>query len=359
MSEGSKKNTIVVDAMGGDEGPAEVLEGVKLAFEELDQIEKLIVVGDQAILGPLIAASPLINDSRLELHHASQVVDMDDKPIPALKSKKDASMFVGMDLIKEGRASVLMSAGNTGALMAGGTIKFRPLEGIDRPAIGSVWPSLRGRFILIDAGANPASTPENLVHNAILGAHYAKVALGVENPRVGLLTIGTEEGKGTEITNITHQYLKQCKPFLNYQGLIEGFQVFDDIVEVIVCDGFVGNIVLKTCESMFKTLKQCVKEELTQTWLGRAGALLALPAFTRLKIRLSPEQFGGAPLLGLKSMILKAHGSSNRYAFMNAIRIGLQVSQHNMNDDIVADAKQANAIIEQTKKAAAEGNSGS
>lgn len=352
------KNTIVVDAMGGDEGPIEVFEGVKLAFKASPHIEKLILVGDEAILSPLIKGSPLAKDSRFELHHASQVVDMDDKPIPALKTKKDASMFVGMELIKEGKASVLLSAGNTGALMAGGTIKFRPLEGIDRPAIGSVWPSLRGRFILIDAGANPVSTPENLVHNAILGAHYAKVALGVKNPRIGLLTIGTEEGKGTEITNITHQYLKQCKPFLNYQGLIEGFQVFDDIVEVIVCDGFVGNIVLKTCESMFKTLKMCLKEELTQTWLGRAGALLALPAFSRLKTRLSPEQYGGAPLLGLKSTILKAHGSSNRFAFMNAIRIGLQISQHNMNDDIIIDVQQANAMIEQVKKAAAEGNPG-
>ncbi len=340
------RNTIVVDAMGSDSGPAEIFEGVKLAFQNLPTLERLILVGDEQILRPIVKRSFLAEDKRLEILHTSEVVLMEDKPVQALKGKKEASMFKAIDLVKEGVAKFMLSAGNTGALMAGGTIKLRPLEGIGRPAIGSVWPSQKGNFILLDAGANPESTPESLVHNAILGAHYAKHVLGVENPRIGLLTIGTEEGKGTESINTAHTYLKNCSSFINYQGRIEGFNVFENCVEVIVCDGFVGNIVLKTCESLFKMLKSCLAEELTQNLITRVGGLLALPAFSSLKERLNPDQFGGAPLLGLKGHILKSHGKSSRYAFMNAIRIGLMISEKNMNDDIALDAAKANQIIQ-------------
>lgn len=342
---GREKASIAVDAMGGDLGPPEVVEAVKLALKKVPGLGDVILVGDEATLQAELQRVGLTKDPRVSIHHASEVISMDDKPLQGIKRKKDSSMVRAIELVKEGRAKVLLSCGNTGALMAGGTIKLRTLPGVDRPALATVIPNKKQHFILIDAGANPEARPEHLVHNAILGSIYCRIALGVESPRVGLLTIGTEEGKGNELTHLTHDLLKRTSSLLNYSGPIEGFHVFDNQVDVVVCDGFVGNILLKTCESLFHTLKDYLKEELTRTPIRKLGALLAMGAFKEMKAQLNPDSYGGAPLLGLKGNILKAHGSSNRIAIMNALRIGSEMVVHHMNDHIIEDVSRANELI--------------
>lgn len=341
-----KETAIAVDAMGGDLGPSEVVEAVKLAHHEIPDLGKLILVGDEAVLEPELKRLSLSTNPAIEIHHASEVIGMDEKPLQSIKRKRDSSIVRAIELVKQGEAAALISCGNTGALMAGGTIRLRTLAGVDRPALASVIPNQKKHFILIDAGANPESRPENLVHNAILGSIYSKIALGVESPRVGLLTIGTEEGKGNELTHQTHELLKRIDGIIDYSGPIEGFQVFDNWVDVVVCDGFVGNILLKTCESLFHTLKDYLTEELTRTPIRKLGALLAMGAFKEMKQQLNPDSYGGAPLLGLKGNILKAHGSSNRIAIMNAIRIGNEMIAHNMNEHILDEIAKANPLIE-------------
>jgi phosphate acyltransferase len=342
-------SSIAVDAMGGDLGPAEVVAAVQLALQKVPRLKNVILVGDEAQLKPEVDRLGLGKNRAVTIHHASEVISMDDKPLQAIKRKKDSSMVRAIELVKEGRAKVLLSCGNTGSLMAGGTIKLRTLEGVDRPALASVIPNQKGHFILIDAGANPEARPEHLVHNAILGSIYCRIALGIDFPRVGLLTIGTEEGKGNELTHQTHDLLKRTKSLINYCGPIEGFHVFDNQVDVVVCDGFVGNILLKTCESLFHTLKDYLKFELTRTPIRKLGALLAMGAFKEMKAQLNPDSYGGAPLLGLRGNILKAHGSSNRIAIMNAIRIGTEMVAHHMNDHIIEDVAKVNQLIESSK----------
>lgn len=340
----TKEATIAVDAMGGDLGPQEVVAAVRLALEKLPHLKHLLLIGDESILNPLLKAEGISGDSRVRIHHAREVIGMEEKPRTALK-KKDASMNQGFDLLKSGEASVLLSTGNTACLMAGGMLRLRSMPGLERAAIATVWPSPNRNFILIDAGANPDPKPEHLVHNALLGSHYARVVLGKEHPTVGLLTIGTEEGKGKKLITDTHEMLKKLGNMIAYKGPIEGFNVFESDIDVIVCDGFVGNILLKTSESLFHVMGDFLKEELEKSWIRKLGAFLAMPAFKAVKKRLNPEQFGGAPLLGLQGNVIKAHGGSNRIALMNAIRIGLDIMKHDMNDQIQHDVASANAII--------------
>ena len=331
--------------MGGDLGPAEVVEAVKLVLTSGESMEPLFLVGDQAILTPLLEKAGLSGHPKLSIVHASEVVTMEDKPLQAIKRKKDSSMVRAIELVKNGEARVAVSSGNTGALMAGGTLRLRTMAGVDRPALAAVIPRDNGNFILIDAGANPQARPEHLVHNAILGANYARVILGIENPRVGLLTIGTEEGKGNDLTAETHDQLKKITSVINYVGPIEGFQVFRDHVDVVVCDGFVGNTLLKTWESLAKFITGMLKQELKKSPLRMAGAVLAKGAFDALKSRMNPDRYGGAPLLGLRGNILKAHGSSNRHAWASAIRAAEKIIQNDLYQHIEHDVARANELV--------------
>jgi glycerol-3-phosphate acyltransferase PlsX len=330
--------------MGGDLGPAEVVEAVNLALSD-EAIDPITLVGDRAVLEPLLVAAGLGGHPKVSLVHASEVITMDDKPLQALKRKKDSSMVKAIDLVKTGDAKVTISCGNTGALMAGSTLRLRMMEGVDRPALAAVIPRENGSFILIDAGANPDAKPEHLVHNAILGANYAKVILGVASPRVGLITIGTEEGKGNSLTTETHELLKKLGHVINYVGPIEGFQVFRDTVEVVVCDGFVGNNLLKTWESLAKFITGLLKQELKANPLRMAGAVLAKGAFDALKSRMNPDRYGGAPLLGVRGNVLKAHGSSNRHALASAIRAAAKIIRHDLYQHTAQDVARANAIL--------------
>mgnify|MGYP002632481756 CR=1 FL=1 len=339
---------IAVDAMGGDLGPAEVVEALKLALAQDHGLNPVTLVGDEEILRPLLDKARLNDPDHVTVFHASEVITMDDKPLQALKRKKDSSMIRAIELVKEGQASIVVSCGNTGALMAAGTIRLRTMDGIARPALAAVVPRENGYFILIDAGANPDAKPEHLLHNAILGSHYCSVMLGVKSPRVGLMTIGTEEGKGNALIAETHDLLKQAQGIINYSGPIEGFQVFSEHVDVVVCDGFVGNIMLKSWESLVSFFSQMLKEELQTNPLRMAGALLSKGAFTALKERVNPERYGGAPLLGLRGNILKAHGSSNRYAIRSAIRAANEIIKADLNHRIETDVQRINALLAQS-----------
>jgi glycerol-3-phosphate acyltransferase PlsX len=328
---------LAVDAMGGDHGPGEVVAGVALALKSKKTEARVLLVGDQATLEKLLAEQGLKGDPRVEVVHATEVIGMDEKPMAALKQKKDSSMSRALDLVKAGRAQGVLSLGNTGALLAGGALKLRPMQGIERPALASVIPSRNHRFILIDAGANPDAAAIHLMHNAVLGANYARAALGIKQPRVGLLTIGTEEGKGSEKVIHAHELLKAANGVMNYTGLVEGFQLFRGEVDVVVCDGFTGNVLLKTLESCFSMLKDFLKDELKANPLRMAGAVLAQGAFAQVKNTLNTEKLGGAPLLGLTRLVIKAHGSSTRGYVAGAVRIAVETLRHDLTGAIRAD----------------------
>ncbi len=338
---------IAIDAMGGDLGPTEVVAAVQLALKEFPSLNPITLVGDEGILTPLMKEFGLTKNERLSVHHASEVITMDDKPLNALKKKKDSSMVRAIELVKSGEAGVVLSCGNTGALMAGGTLRLRPMEGIARPALAAICPREGGHFVLIDAGANPEAKPEHLVHNAILGSHYCRVMLGVKRPRVGLMNIGTEEGKGSALITETNESLRRVGDLINYAGPIEGFHVFAEHVDVVVCDGFVGNIMLKSWESLVKFFSSMLKEELQANPLRLVGAILSKGAFHAFKERINPERYGGAPLLGLNGNVLKAHGSSNRRAIRSAIRAANEMVKADMNQHIEGDIAKANALLAQ------------
>ncbi|MGB0371773.1 MAG: phosphate acyltransferase PlsX [Opitutales bacterium] len=337
---------IAVDVMGGDKGPEEILAGIELALKNDPSLSGIVAVGDQAIIETWLKSRGLTDSGKVKVFPTSQVIDMDEKPVMALKKKRDSSMMRAIEMVKDGDAKAVLSCGNTGALMAGGTLKLRPQKGIERPALATAIPCRGGHFVLVDAGANPDSRPEHLVHNAILGSYYAEIGLGVRKPRVGLLTIGTEEGKGNERTAQTHDLLKHLNGIINYQGLIEGFQTFEGEVDVVVCDGFVGNILLKSSEALYKFLIDTIKDEVKANPVHIAGAALMKGAFSNVKKKLSPDQYGGAPLLGLKGNVLKAHGSSNRYAIASAIRIGIEIAQQDMVGATHDAITKANKILE-------------
>lgn len=339
--------TIAVDVMGSDLGPTEFIRALEYAANELRLDCTYTLVGKERLLERLLQVRKLsIDPDKIKIHHASEVVSMHDKPIQALRKKRDSSMVQAIELLREGEADAVVSCGNTGALMAGGTLRMRPLDGVDRPALGIIIPSKRKPFVLIDVGANPESTALNLMHNAIMGANYATAALGCQKPRVALLTIGTEEGKGNSLVNASHNYLQAIGgKVIDYVGPIEGFQLFDGNVDVVVCDGFVGNIVLKTSEALFSFIGGTMKEELIRNPKRILGAALAKSAFRDMRTRLGPDHFAGAPLLGLKGNILKSHGSSNYIAIANALRITCEVVKHDMIDSISSDINQANDLI--------------
>ncbi len=336
---------IAVDAMGGDMGPSEVVAAVKLAFEQNAHLNPITLVGDQAVLEPLLSQNGFKLGERVSILHSTEVIRMDDKPLMALKKKRDSSMVRAIELVKAGEANVVVSCGNTGALMACGTLRLRTMEGVARPALAAVVPREGGHFVLIDAGANPEPKPDHLVHNAILGSHYCRVMLGIPSPRVGLMSIGTEDGKGNTLITETNELLKRVDGIINYVGPIEGFQVFAEHVDVVVCDGFVGNIMLKSWESLEKFIRGMLREELQANLLRRTGAFLSMGAFAALKDRINPERYGGAPLLGLNGNILKAHGSSNRNAIKSAIRAAGEIIKADMNQRMEADIAKANELL--------------
>ncbi len=319
--------TIAVDAMGSDLGPKVAVSAALMVLENYPEL-RLILVGQQEVLEPLVAQSSL--RSRLEIKHASEVITMEESVAVALRTKRDSSMRVAIKLVKEGRAQACVSAGNTGALMATARFILKTLPGIDRPAIMAVLPTRSGREVrILDLGANVDSTPEQLYQFAVMGSIATKAVGTNSNPSLAILNIGEEQIKGNEIVKKTAELVSQ-NPDINYIGYIEGDDVFRGGADIVVCDGFVGNVMLKTCEGTSKLVSQFAKEEFMRTWWTRLIAFICYPILMRLRQRLDPRRYNGATLLGLRGTVIKSHGSADRIAFAVAIKEAMLEAEKNI-----------------------------
>ena len=308
--------------MGGDHGPAVVVEGAADAVREFGA--SVILVGNRDAIEREIARLK-VGHLGLEIRHASQVVGMAESPSQALRRKRDSSLSIAAELVRDGHASAFISAGNTGAAMAIAMFVIGVLRGIDRPAIATV---------LLDVGANVAPKPWHLFQYALMGHVYARDILGVENPRVGLLSVGEEEGKGNDLTRETYEQLKESS--LNFVGNVEGRDIYNGACDVVVTDGFTGNVALKISESLAEMLGAMIKEELTRDLRSKIGAALSTPAITRFRKRVDYTEFGGAPLLGIDGEAIICHGRSPAKAIKNAVRVAGEWAKKGLNEHIRA-----------------------
>ena len=328
--------------MGGDHGCGVVIEGARLALQNSKKITALYLVGDQAAI---LAALPErgFRNHRMKVVHASEVITMEDKPVNALRKKRDSSIVRAAELVHDGKADALISLGNTGGIFAAATFKVGRLAGVDRGCIATVIPRQGNEFVLLDAGANIECKPCHLAQFAVMGSIYSREILRHKTPRVGILSIGTEDSKGNELTL---EAFKLCKRLdLNFIGNVEGHDLFKDHVDVVVCDGFVGNIVLKTSESLALAMFSMLKRELTQNTKRQIGAYLAKEAFRTIRRRMDPEIFGGAPLLGFNGAVFKAHASGREKTVASALRVAVEALQHQLNQTIVAEIARANQLL--------------
>ena len=312
--------TIALDAMGGDFGPEVVIPAAVHVVKKINDIH-IILVGDERRLHDCAKQYGIDLDKHFEIHHASQVVEMDEDPRLALRKKKDSSMRVAINLVKEGQAQAVVSAGNTGALMATAKFVLKTLPGIDRPAICTTIPSYGGHTHMLDLGANVDSSAEQLFQFAVMGSVLAEAVDTTHEPKVGLLNIGSEDGKGNAQVKEANALL-QNGPF-NYIGYVEGDDIFSDKVDVVVCDGFVGNISLKTMEGVAKMIATMMREEFNRSILSRLAALIAWPVLNRFKKRVDPRRYNGASMLGLTGIVIKSHGGTDVLGYANAIEIAL------------------------------------
>jgi len=309
---------IALDAMGGDYGPSVTVGAARLALELLPGIA-LVLVGNRDMLEAEVEKNGLGGDQRVSIHHASEVVGMDDLPVVALKRKKDSSMRVAINLVHEGRVQACVSAGNTGALMATSKFVLKTIRGISRPAICTRLPGIHGSTHMLDLGANPDCTPEILAEFALMGSVLAQSVEGIKNPRIGLLNIGSEEIKGNETVKRAGQLITESR--LNYHGFVEGNDIYKGTVDVVVTDGFTGNVSLKTGEGVAALVNHVLQTEFRRNWLTRLAALCAMPVLNSVKRRLDPRRYNGASLLGLNGIVIKSHGSADTSSFFNAIKI--------------------------------------
>jgi phosphate acyltransferase len=333
---------IAVDVMGGDHGCGVVIAGVKQALEDNKNISAIFLVGSQA---EIHAALPErgFRDHRVRVIHASEVVKMDDKPAVALRKKKDSSIARAAELVAEGKADALVSPGNTGGLFAAATFKIGRIPGVDRGCIATVIPRQGSEFVLLDAGANIECKPLHLAQFAVMGSVYSREVLGRKRPRVGILSIGTEDNKGNDLTLAA---FKLCRKLdLNFIGNVEGHDLFKDHVDVVVCDGFVGNIVLKTSESLAVAMFSMLKRELMHSTQRQIGAFLAKGAFQAIRKRMDPEVHGGAPLLGFNSPVFKAHAAARERTIASALRMTAEAFQHRVNQAIADEIAKANETL--------------
>ncbi len=311
---------LAVDAMGGDAGPDMVVPA-SLAFLANHPRASLFLVGDSGRIEPLLASADPGLRQRAEIVPASQVVDMDESPADALRRKKDSSMRLAIDLVKSGRAQACVSAGNTGALMAISRFVLKTLPGIDRPAIVSGIPARHGHTLMLDLGANADCSAAQLVQFAVMGTVIASELHRIERPRVGLLNIGTEENKGGDAIRQAGRMLAESG--LNYVGFVEGNDIMSGRVDVVVTDGFTGNVSLKTMEGLVRMLFQSIRDEVGRSWQKRLVALAARPMLRSLQAKLDPRLYNGASLVGLQGIVIKSHGSADEFAFRNALRTAL------------------------------------
>jgi glycerol-3-phosphate acyltransferase PlsX len=307
---------IALDAMGGDHAPSEVVKGALLAAAEFPV--EIILVGQEDIVRKELAEAGG-TPRNVEVFDAREVVTMEDTALAPLRRKRNSSVRVCANLVAEGRANAFVSAGNTGATWTSARAVMGMIEGVSRPALATVVPSLKGHTLLLDVGANVDAKPNHLREFAVMGHFYAQMLFDIDAPRVGLLSIGEEEGKGNELTKETYRVLKETG--LNFIGNAEGRDVYNGNADVVVCDGFIGNVVLKASEALGDFVSTTLRQEMTRSWTRKIGGLLAKSAFEGLKKRMDYSEYGGAPLLGVKGGCIVCHGRSNAKAIKNAIRV--------------------------------------
>ncbi len=319
--------------MGGDYAPSVNIEGAVETVDEHDDIDVILVGNEELIKKEL--RSKRYNVARISVEHASQVIEMHDSSTAAIRKKKDSSIRVGIDLVKSGKADAFVSAGHSGVVMATSLLLLGRSKGVDRPAIATIMPTLKDTFVLVDAGANVDSRPENLLQFALMGNTYCKLVLNKPDPKVGLLSIGEEDTKGNELTKEAFKLLKGTQ--LNFIGNIEGKDIFTGKADVVVCDGFIGNIALKISEGLAETIIKMLKREITAVSTGRVGYLLMKPAIRNFKKRTDYDEYGGAPLLGINGACIISHGRSTSKAIKNALRVAADYSRKRVFEAISTD----------------------
>lgn len=320
--------------MGGDNAPSVNIGGAMDALRYFPRLEHLYLVGDEMVLKAECTKQGLdLRDPRVSIMHAPEAIGMAEPGAKAVRRKKNSSVNIAMEMVKEGRAEAFVSAGNTGAAVAAATLKLRTLPGVDRAGIATAIPNEHGLCHILDAGANPEAKPEHLVAYAIMGTAFSRNVLGVKNPKVGLMSNGEEDEKGTTFTKETFKLLKQT-PGIHFVGNVEGHDLFERELDVVLCDGFVGNIVLKSVEATAKAVSKWLKAEIKGNPLRLCGAVLANGAFKALKEKSSYETYGGSPLLGVNGVVIIAHGSSTALAVRNAIRVAMETVENRVNSRI-------------------------
>lgn len=310
---------IALDVMGGDYAPLEIIKGAEEAIKLYPQLEKIYLVGDKEQIRECLQEE----HEKLEIRHASEIITMEDHPGTAYRRKKDASIIVATKLVKTGEAHAVVSAGNTGAQMVSSLFGLGRINGVDRPAIGTVLPTLEGGKLLLDMGANADCKVQNLIQFAKMGSIYAEKVLGIKDPKVALVNIGSESTKGNELVIKTYEQLAKLQD-INFVGNIEGRDIPKGTADVMVCDGFVGNIVLKLMEGMASSLTRILKDEINKSTVTKMGAGLMMPALKGLKKRMDYSEYGGAPLLGVNGISVICHGSSKSKAIHNAIKVAYE-----------------------------------
>jgi len=327
---------VSIDAMGGDAGPGIVITALqRVAQRHPDTL--FLLAGDETVLNGLIAKHPRLKD-RVSVRHAPDRVAMEDKPSHVLRRGRETSMWRAIELVKNGEAAVAVSAGNTGALMALSMFQLGIIDGISRPAIASIWPTMRGQTVVLDCGANVTATAEQLVDFAIMGEAFAHAIFGLDKPSVGLLNVGTEDQKGNDAVKAAAEKLRTAAGLpMAFHGFVEGNDIAEGTVDVVVTDGFTGNIALKTAEGTAKLVGQFLRRSLTRSLLGRLGAFIASGALGALRRRLDPRAANGGIFLGLKGVVVKSHGGTDAIGFASAIDMAISVVKADINSRIAAE----------------------
>ena len=327
--------TLALDAMGGDYGPQVVIPGAAISRVRHPQLS-FVFFGDEARIRPVLDKHPdLAAKSRIV--HTSLVVAMDDKPSQALRRGKGSSMWLALEAVRDGQAQAAVSAGNTGALMAMSRLILRPLPGIERPAIAALWPTIKSECIVLDVGANIGATGRQLAEFALMGAAMARALFHVERPTVGLLNVGVEEIKGGEEVKEAHAILKDSSLPLDYRGYVEGDEIGQGRVDVVVVEGFAGNIALKTAEGTARQIGQYIKDALTRTWTAKLGAMIARGGLNVLKKKMDPRRVNGGTFLGLNGIVVKSHGGIDALGFASAVDLSYEMAQSGLQSRLASD----------------------
>jgi glycerol-3-phosphate acyltransferase PlsX len=336
---------VALDAMGGDYAPAVTVEGAIETLSYYDDID-IILVGDESSLKAELQ-SRKYSPGRISIKHASQVVGMDESPSLAIRKKKDSSIRKAIELVKQGEADAMISAGNSGVVMGTALLLLKPSRHVDRPAIATIMPTYKAPFVLIDAGANLYCKPENLLQFALMGSTYCEVILGRATPKVGLISTGEEDTKGNELIRDTFKLLKKAD--LNFIGNIDGKDIFTGKVDVVVCDGFTGNVILKTSEGLADAIIKMLKREVAHLAVGRIAYLLMKPALRNFKKKTDYDEYGGAPLLGINGTCIISHGRSTAKAIRNAMRVAADFAEKEVYETVASSIKKHVSLLEGIK----------